>query len=402
MFQTVQEAIAYIESKRNKRTVDEFRETLNRCQITMKQKNMIHIAGTNGKGSTVNYLRSILNAHGYKVGTFTSPYLICHNDRIRVDDEPMDDEDLLKYINQYYDVIEEDGLSMFEIDVLIMLAYFQSLDLDYRIIETGIGGLNDKTNVIDPIISAITNIGMDHQKQIGDSIYDIINEKMGVIKPHQIFVTSESKGTILARLQEQCDVQEAIMHVVPEYLVSRYPFHFRYRDMAFTLHNQGIYQVTNARLALTIASKLITLDTTLTPPAIEKATWKGRYETLAYKDATVEIDGAHNLPGIKALIQTLRVKKEKDISIVFSCLDDKDIEPMLDLLLKEGYTVYLTTFNDDRAIDLSSIKAKEHLIVVDSYIEALNTAYIKKNHIVITGSLHFISRVRKYLIDEKK
>ncbi|MEG0276257.1 MAG: Mur ligase family protein [Coprobacillus sp.] len=402
MFQTIEDAVAYIELRRNKRTIDQFRETLNKCHILMKQKNMIHIAGTNGKGSTVNYLRSVLNAHGYKVGTFTSPYLISHNDRIRIDDEPISDEDLLKYINQYYDVIEEDCLSMFEIDVLIMLAYFQSSDLDYRIIETGIGGLNDKTNVIDPIVSAITNIGMDHQKQIGDSIYDIINEKMGIIKPHQIFVTSEAKGTILARLQEQCDAAGAIMHVVPEYLVSRYPFHFRYRDMAFTLHNQGIYQVTNARLALTIASKLITLDPLLAPAAIEKATWKGRYETLAYKDTTVEIDGAHNLPGIKALIQTLKVKKEKDISIIFSCLEDKDIEPMLDLLLKEGYTVYLTTFNDDRAIDLAYVKSKERLLVVESYIEALNAAYIKKNHIVITGSLHFISRVRKYLVEEKK
>ena len=93
-----------------------------------------YCVGTNGKGSTVNYLRSILNAHGYKVGTFTSPYLISHNDRIRVDDIPISDEDLLKYVNQYYRIIEEDQLSMFEIDVLIMLAYFQSLDLDYRII----------------------------------------------------------------------------------------------------------------------------------------------------------------------------------------------------------------------------------------------------------------------------
>lgn len=402
MFENVQDAIAYIESRRNKRSIDEFRETLNKCRIPMKQKNMIHIAGTNGKGSTVNYLRSILNAHGYKVGTFTSPYLICHNDRIRVDDVPISDEDLLYYINKYYDVIEEDGLSMFEIDVLIMLAYFETLDLDYRIIETGIGGLHDKTNVIDPIISVITNIGMDHQKQLGESIYDIINEKMGIIKPHQMFITSETKGTILARLQEQCDAQGAMMYVVPEYQVSRYPFHFRYRDMAFTLENQGIYQVTNARLALTIASKLIHLDSILTTPAIENASWKGRYETLPYHERSVEIDGAHNVPGIKALIQTLRVKNEKDISIIFSCLTDKDITPMLDMMLKEGYTVYLTTFNDERAIDLSNVESRPGLIIVDSFMEALKAAYVKKTHIVITGSLHFISRVRKYLIEEAK
>lgn len=402
MFNDVQEAIAYIESKRNKRTVDQFRETLNKCHILMKQKNMIHIAGTNGKGSTVNYLRSVFNAHGYKVGTFTSPYLICHNDRIRVDDVPISDEDLLKYVNQYYDVIEEDGLSMFEIDVLIMLAYFQSLDLDYRIIETGIGGRHDKTNVIDPIISAITNIGLDHQKQLGESIYDIINEKMGIIKPHQMFITSEPQGTILARLQEECDAQGAMMYVVPEYQVSRYPFHFRYRDMAFTLENQGIYQVTNARLALTIASKLIRLDNELTVSAIENASWKGRYETLPYHDGTIDIDGAHNEPGIKALIQTLHVKQEQNVCIIFSCLNDKDIQPMLDMLLNEGYTVYVTTFNDERALDLSTIQERERLIVVDSFVEALKAAYIKKNHIVVTGSLHFISKVRKYLVEKKK
>ncbi len=402
MFNDVSEAIEYIESKRSHRSVDDFRETLNHCHILMKQKNMIHIAGTNGKGSTVNYLRSILNAHGYKVGTFTSPYLICHNDRIRIDDEPISDEDLLMYINKYYDVIEKDNLSMFEIDVLIMLAYFQDKDLDYRIIETGIGGLNDKTNVIDPIVSAITNIGMDHQRQLGDSIYDIINEKMGIIKPGQKFITSETKGTILARLQEQCDVQEATMYVVPEYQVTKYPFRFHYRDMEFTLENQGIYQVTNARLALTIASKLITLNPAFTIPAIENISWKGRYETLTYKDIKVAIDGAHNIPGISALIQTLKVKDIDHIGIIFSCLDDKDINPMLDMMLDQGYTVYLTTFNDERAIDLSTMKPRPGLVIIDNFEEALKTAYIKKNRIVITGSLHFISKVRKYLIDQNQ
>lgn len=402
MFDKIEDAIQYIESKRSKRTVDEFRETLNKCHILMKQKNIIHIAGTNGKGSTINYLKSILNAHGYKVGTFTSPHLICHNDRICIDGEPISDDDLLMYINKYYDVIEEDNLSMFEIDVMIMLAYFEEQELDYRIIEAGIGGLNDKTNVVDSIMSAITNIGLDHIGQIGDDLYDIVNEKMGVIKPHQLFFTSESKGTLLARLQEQCDVQEALMHVVPEYQVSRYPFHFRYRDMAFTLHNQGIYQVTNARLALTIASKLIRLDSAITPGAVEKASWKGRYETLPYLDSTVEIDGAHNLPGIKALIQTITVKKEKDISIVFSSLKDKNYDEMLNLLLNEGYTVYLTPFNDERVMDVSKYKTEGNLIVVDNFIEALQAAHIRKSHTVITGSLHFISVVRKYLVGLEK
>lgn len=402
MFDDVYKAVEYIESKRSQRSVDDFRETLNRCHISMKQKNMIHIAGTNGKGSTVNYLRSLLNAHGYTVGTFTSPYLICHNDRIRIDDHPISNQDLLMYINKYYDVIEKDGLSMFEIDVLIMLDYFQNHDLDYRIIETGIGGLHDKTNVIDPIISAITNIGMDHQKQLGESIYDIINEKMGIIKPHQKFITSETKGTILARLQEECDVQDAIMYVVPEYQVDRYPFHFHYRDMEFELKNQGIYQVSNARLALTIASKLIHLNPELTIPAIENASWQGRFEILPYKDTHVAIDGAHNIPGICALIQTLQIQNIKDVSIIFSCLEDKDINAILDILLEQGYTVYLTTFQDDRSLKLSSVYSHRQLIIVDDFKEALNKAYADQQHIVVTGSLHFISKVREYLVHQDK
>ena len=217
MFYSVKSAIEYIESQRHKRTIEDFQKTLDELHINVHQKNMIHIAGTNGKGSTVNYLRAILNAHGYKVGTFTSPYLVKHNDRICIDGTPISDTALLYYINKYYDVIEREHLSMFEIDTLIMLDYFDTQPLDFRIIECGIGGEHDKTNVIDSKISAITNIGMDHIEQIGPTLFDIINEKMGIIKRGNLFVTSETKGTILARLQEQCDVMDATMIVVPEY-----------------------------------------------------------------------------------------------------------------------------------------------------------------------------------------
>lgn len=402
MFDNINDAISYIESKRSKRTIEQFKKTLEKCNIDVKQKNMIHIAGTNGKGSTVNYLRSILNAHGYKVGTFTSPYLICHNDRIRIDDIPISDDDLLKYINQYYDVIEEDGLSMFEIDVLIMLAYFASNDLDYRIIETGIGGLRDKTNVIEPIVSAITNVGMDHMELLGEDVYTITKEKMGIIKKGSMFITTEEKGTLLALMQEKCDEVDALMYVVPECQVMSYPFQFEYRDMSFTLVNQGIYQVNNARLALTIASKMITLNPIVSVKAVEEASWKGRFETLKYHDGYVDIDGAHNVPGIAALLSTIKVKKEKNVAIIFSSLRDKATSEMIDLMLKAGHTVYLTSFEDDRSLDLSQYQTKENLIIVNNFKEALKAAYLKKQHIVITGSLHFISLVRKYLTQEKQ
>ena len=113
MFYSVKSAVGYIESQRTKRTIEDFQNTLDELHINVHQKNMIHIAGTNGKGSTVNYLRAILNAHGYKVGTFTSPYIVKHNDRICIDGTPISDTALLYYINKYHDIIEEEQLVRF-------------------------------------------------------------------------------------------------------------------------------------------------------------------------------------------------------------------------------------------------------------------------------------------------
>lgn len=400
MFDNVKDAIAYIESKRNKRTVDEFRTTLRNLGINMKQKHMIHIAGTNGKGSTVNYLRAILNANGYSVGTFTSPYMIKHNDRICIDNVPISDEDLLMYINKFYHTIEVDDMSMFEIDTMIMLAYFEDHDLDYRIIECGIGGKHDKTNVIDAEISAITNIGMDHAEQIGPTLYDIINEKMGIIQPHQLFITSEISGTVLARLQEECDARDATMIVVPEYENTGFPFWFVYRDMSFTLKDQGYYQVTNARLALTIASKLITLDKEATIKAVENAKWRGRFEPLDFYGHKVVIDGAHNLPAMEELIKTLSYYKDVRIGILFSSIKEDQAKDCLDLLQEAHYPITLTSFKDERSINMQALATPDMKYVPD-FEAALQSAVLQYECVVVTGSLHFISKVRSYITGEK-
>lgn len=395
MFTDIKDAIAYIESKRNKRTVDELRETLNSVNIPMKQKNMIHIAGTNGKGSTVNYLRAILNAHGYRVGTFTSPYLVCHNDRICVDGEMISDDDLLRLINKYEDVIERDQMSMFEIDVMIMLDYFASQDLDFRIIECGIGGAHDKTNVIDPIVTAITNIGRDHLEQIGPTLFDVINEKMGIIKPGHLFVTTETSGTILARFQEQCDAVNAKMVVVPELALHYQPMTFFYRDMTFCLKDQALYQADNAHLALTIANKIITLDREKTVAAVEGASWGGRFERFSYHGKTIIIDGAHNVPGIKALTATINYRHYDDFAVIFATLREKETDLMLDELRTLHCPLYVTTFSDERAalpVDLADV------IVIKDFQEAIALCAMKYQTIFITGSLHFISAVRAFLL----
>ena len=171
MWKNVEEAIAAIEKRRHHHSgLELFKKAMSELHDPQDQLQSIHVGGTNGKGSTVNYLRSILQRAGYKVGTFTSPYLISHHDRIRINDLSISDEKLLFYINETEPLWTKYELSMFEIDMLIASLYFRDEKVDVAIFEVGMGGRLDATNVLrKPLVSVITNIGMDHMMYLGDT-----------------------------------------------------------------------------------------------------------------------------------------------------------------------------------------------------------------------------------------
>lgn len=368
MFNNINQALEYIESRRVKRSFEEFKEIVKEYRFNTQQKNIIHIAGTNGKGSTVNYLKDIFVHHGYRVGTFTSPYMICHNDRICINGQPISDIQLLDCINRLLPIIEEKQLSMFEIDVLIMLIYFNEQELDFRIIETGIGGKEDKTNVIESRFSAITNIGYDHQFMLGDTLEAIANHKAGIIKTNQTFFTTEVKLNILSLFDEVCKKKNTKMQTVKPFSIDR-------------IHG-GSYQCYNAALALAIAKECIDIDTNKVQAAFDGFSWPGRFEKIG----SIYLDGAHNIDGIKALLQTIRDQQLQNVGIIFSALGDKDIDAMLSLL--KQYPIIQASFNDER------LELKDTI----DYREAIKIASKKYDTVIITGSLHFISEVRKYLV----
>lgn len=384
MFNDIKSAINYIESRRVKRTFEQFQDIVYRYKFNVSQKNMIHVAGTNGKGSTVNYIKEILMSHGYTVGTFTSPYMIVHNDRICVNGKMIDDDKLLLIINELEEIIERENLSMFEIDVLIMLRYFDELDLDYRIIETGIGGLYDKTNVIDSICSVITNIGYDHQFMLGDSLDKIAKHKAGIIKFNKPCFTTENNQELIQIFKQICNEKNSQL-----YLCStdnfNYPYNFSYLSNNYQLLKGGSYQVKNALLAINVCDYLIDLDTNLVQKALNNFCFPGRFEKIG----NIYLDGAHNIDGIMALKQTLYDQKINDVGIIFCALGDKDEVEMLKLL--DDYPIYLASFEDER---LNS-SALNYRLVLDQVIG-------KYQNIVFTGSLHFISEVRKYLVKDYK
>lgn len=380
MFKTIKEALAFIESQRVKRSFEDFQKIVDKYHFNVNLKNVIHVAGTNGKGSTVTFIKDLLIKQGYHVGTFTSPYIIKHNERIAVDGKPISDLDLLRLINQLYPVIEKEHLSMFEIDTLIMLSYFNELDLDYHVIECGIGGLNDKTNVIQSKIAVITNIGYDHQFMLGNTLLEIACHKAGIIKEGVPLFTTEKNQEILAYFQKVCKEKQSAFYHVKALSNHRYPYQITFEENKYQLYLPS-YQIDNLLLALNVVSSLISLKKEEIQSVIDHFMWPCRFEQFG----SIYLDGAHNINGIMALIETIKERNLEDVGIVFSSLMDKDGTKMLELL--KDYDVMLADFEDERS-------QGGHL----PYQEAISIMKEKHKNVVVTGSLHFVSTVRKYVI----
>lgn len=390
MFKTASDAIQFIESRIVKSSFKSYQEKLKKYAIDTNFTRFIHVTGTNGKGSTVNYLSHLLQQAHFRVGTFTSPYMVSYHDRICINDKPISDEDLLAIVNQYYEMINNENLSKFEIDVLIMLVYFKKKKIDYGIIEVGIGGLNDKTNVIYSIMSLITNVGYDHMPSLGTTLQEVCRQKAGIIKENSIALTTVQELDLLNIISKVSNEKKAQMIQVVLPKVTRFPIQFNYLGYQINLNNQALYQINNFCLAL---SALKSLEVPLTQEqvndAIKHSLWPGRFEII---NDRVIIDGAHNINGIEALCKTLKAKNEP-FTIIFSALRDKDYPLMIEKL-SQHYLVYLTVFEDERQIDLDLLKGYPY--VFKNFQDAYQSALALDQKIIFTGSLHFISEVRRF------
>ncbi len=381
MFKDVNEAIAYVEKKVNKKTVDEYKEIMNRHHLSLQVPHIVHVTGTNGKGSTIHYLSEILIKKGYRVGTFTSPYLISYHDRFCINGIPIDDKNLLDIIQEYQELIEEEKLSKFEIDILIMIVYFNRENLDYALVEVGIGGLEDKTNIISGELEIITNIGHDHMPRLGNTLLDVCKHKAGIIKENTQVVSGVTQMDCRQYIKEIAQLRNSTVTFVD----AVYPFNYGHL---------AIYQQRNITLACLAAKKLgIDISVEEVQEVIDSTFWKGRFETFTYQGREIIIDGAHNKDGIEALLETLLARKQR-YTIIFSALRDKDY-PLMIAMLERYYDVYVTVFEDERRMNLEDLSSFKHTYA--SFQEALEEAMKEPYPIVMTGSLHFISYVRKFL-----
>jgi dihydrofolate synthase / folylpolyglutamate synthase len=411
MFKNATEAISYIESMKVKRKDFKYLvELFNKYDNFQNKIKTIHVAGTNGKGSTTNFIRSIIQNAGYKVGTFTSPYLEVHNDRIRINNVFIPDQDYLNIANHFYDEVMSGNYTFFEIDTLIGFYYLYINKVDYAVIEVGMGGRLDATNVIKPLISVITNIGFDHMEFLGDTIEKIAYEKAGIVKQNTPLVVG-------------CNNKEEALNVFKttslnnnaEYTISGKPtdvkvvggnLHFIFEGKYFSLKGEALYQAENASLAIKAVNilkekKLIKINDNNILEGVKNTFWLGRFE-LVNESSRIYLDGAHNTHGIEALSKTLQAMKDDktNIKILFAALTDKETDKMVEKLIEITADLTATEFDFHRCKKAMEI-ANNHPVSINTNWKDFINNYIKnrtsKDILVITGSLYFITQVRHYL-----
>ena len=406
-FQSADEVIELIEGRKNNhKGLVKFSSALHILDDPQLKLKCVHIGGTNGKGSTTDYLRSILQQAGYRVGTFTSPYLEVHNDRIRIDNEFISDDELLALANETADLWEQYDLSMFEIDMCIAVFYYLEEQVDFCVFETGLGGRKDATNILQPLVSVITNIGMDHMEFLGDTLEKIAKEKAGIVKEGIDLITAEDKECCLQVFQKhtasahaQCIKAGEISNI--QETADGLSFDYgNVKDVA--LYGKARYQCRNAALAIEVCLYLqrqghLRLTEAQLRTGLHQAVWIGRFETIS-KEHLIILDGAHNADGIHALCETL--KQMEDVQVLFSVLKDKNFEAMLQELETVCGEILVVPFYNERALDVRLLEGRKHIHLMESYERAIPYALQKAKPLVITGSLYFISDVRKYLIEK--
>ncbi len=404
MFNEVIDAIDFlcnIKMKDKKKDISRITTVLNLLGDFHKDLLCIHVAGTNGKGSTTNFISSILKENNLKVGKFISPYVICFNERIQINDCFIPDDILLKYINEmyeiYYDMINNHNLylTFFEMTFIIALKYFKDSNVDYCVIETGIGGLIDCTNVINKVVSIVTNVSFDHTNSLGNTIEEIAKHKFGIVSDDSHLITIKDEATLNICV-DTCNKHNSTYNILD---LSDIVINTNITDTSFTYKNNdyklkqlGQYQAYNAILAIECVNYLFNFSYESIYNGLYKALWPARIE-IVKNDPLVIIDGAHNIAGINSLYDFYKLVNIKPI-VILGILKDKDYKHILKTVEEFAKEIVFIDFSDPRActpdilVNECSIKC-----CVDNNI--LNNLSNNETYL-ITGSLHFASYMRKF------
>ena len=428
---TYEEAVAYIEEIpkfTKKHTLEHTKTFLKRLGNPAVDRKIVHVAGTNGKGSVCAYLQAILMAEGKRTGFFTSPHLVSVNERIRVDNIQIDNETFLKVFRKVLKIVRqmvEDGIehpSYFEFLFGMGMTAFAETDVEYIILETGLGGRLDATNAIDnPALAIITSISLDHTAILGDTIEKIAGEKAGIIKPGvPVFLDGSSKKAaevIKAKASElgvSCrevtknayEIQEVHRKYIAFSRRSAYD-----KDVIFQVPMCGCYQAMNAELALEASEYLLAgeeIHMDRWKEALAELHWEGRMERVG---AHITVDGAHNPGAMEAFVESVKALDESErgeMVLLFSAVSDKKYDQMIEYLCEnldvKAYVV--TQIEDERGVSAEELadvfrRYTDRPVYCKERLEdAVRTAMNERGEtgeIYCLGSLYLVGMMKKLL-----
>ena len=399
-----------------------FRSGLGRMQQAVdllgnpeKSYPIIHVTGTNGKGSTIAFMKELFMGHGKKVATFTSPHIVSINDRICINGQPIADADFIRLVEQVKEmektlVQTHDQLSFFELLTLIAFLYFREQEVDLVLLEVGIGGLLDTTNVVTGEIAVITSIGLDHQETLGDSLEAIAEQKAGIFKA--------GKKAVVAKLAPEARFvcQKKAESLAVDLYHAGQDFSMLNRDFSSSLLNisqlkiglEGAYQQENATLALQAFLLFMregreSVDEQAVREALKQTHWAGRLERIRPQ---IYLDGAHNLPALTRLVEFIKEKEQEDYrpQIIFGALKRKDYQGMLGYLTENLPQVELkvTGFDYQGALEETDVIGYDVIPSYREFIGSFEARADAQDLLFITGSLYFISEVRSHLQEHEQ
>lgn len=361
----------------------------------------IHITGTNGKGSVANFLANIYKREGYKVGLYTSPFLNNVTEMISINGSPITEDDYISLFLEFKSDFEKYSLSSFEIQTYIAYTYFLRNNIDLAIIEVGMGGYIDATNVITPLLSIITSVSLEHTLYLGRSVSEIASNKAGIIKENRPVLTGKLDEGALYAIKERAKKLNSKVFVVDDYYLissenNRLVFNY-YPYEKLELNTLSEYQLKNASIAIE-ATKILSNELNVSEKAIREGLLDKllpcRYEYILNN---LLIDGAHNPEAIEELTKTINNHEHRNIHVIFAAFKDKNIEQMLVKLSTISSDITLTTFPHIRArqIDDYFLYLGDYNFV-DNYLDAINTKLNEypDDLILVTGSLAFVGLVR--------
>ncbi len=362
----------------------------------------ILISGTNGKGSTAAFLESLLRSNGLKTGLFTSPHLVEENERWQINREKISNEKLEYYINQLKPIIEKYNLTYFESCTLLTFKYFSDEKIDIAVLEVGLGGRWDSTNIVSPEVSIITNVSLDHTHLLGDSIEKIAFEKVGIARPDKPLIIGSQQKDIL---------NEALKKGVKEIYQFGNDFFVKYKN-GLVNYKFKSYKLEDLkpsllgeRQSLNLASALtaflvffeknnLKIDENKIKKAVSSTYWPARMQILSEKPLII-LDGAHNEDSLTKTYEEIKeLFPDKDIITIFSAMKDKNLDKMVNIVKDNSKKVIFTYSGVSRSIDEKYVKED---IFIKDVKQAIDTAVdISKNEIIlITGSLYLSGEVLK-------